>query len=360
MSAQSHESLLVLSWELLFLERHLETVLGAVRGRGAGARVGFTSAKEAGLSWVSGEILERIEANSVAVAELGGVAELRRVWIERAKIGHWDSEWREVGLRSTEYFSDYEMNIRCWIPGYEHLIDMCAAAVETELLTLLVAHGGMPRVLEVGFGTGALSAKLVHWIGQVNTPFSLLGRPFPIGRFIGVDAAPQMLSRIEETTIGGPYSEAEFLHGKAFDEISEEVRMGAPFGVICGSLVLHDILGEEASKTFGRFLEAAKSLLTDEGTLVFADCFADSRPGIQDRQVRSWLESMLGIGLSQSVVEHFLSCNPEMVNPVSRQRVSEVAARFGFQPPEFRVWEEESGAQSQEYFSVMILRRSGS
>lgn len=359
-STCSDDIILVFSWRILFSEREMESLFRELRARKNGACIGFIAVEQAGLAWASEESLARIRAESISVAELGSVADLRRVWIDRGKIGYWDSNWREVSERSGEYFSRYEMNIRCWVPGYENLIEVCASSIEAELLALLAKRAVPPRVLEIGFGTGALSAKLLGWIGQVNAPFAALGQPLPLGRVVGVDAAPQMLSRIQQASIGGPHAEAVFFHGKAFGYLPKEVVESAPFNVICGTLVLHDILGKEASEQFEQFLVAAKRLLTEDGILVFADCFADTEPEALSQQLRSWHDSMLLIGLSEEIVGNFLSCNPEMLCPVTRQYVSEVSARLGFEPPEFRMLGEEFRALSQGFFSVMILRRSRS
>ena len=108
------------------------------------------------------------------------------------EVGRWEPGWDEYpGNRPHSYFARYDQHIRCWIPNYDELIRSCAAATAMEILRIR-ERGQTVWLLEVGYGTAALSAQLLPWIDMLNDPYQKLGKPIPVRLYDTIDRAPDM------------------------------------------------------------------------------------------------------------------------------------------------------------------------
>ena len=104
---------------------------------------------------------------------------LKQKWLAAMEVGRWEPGWDEYPEnRPHSYFARYDQHIRCWIPNYDELIRSCAAATAMEILRIR-ERGQTVWLLEVGYGTAALSAQLLPWIDMLNDPYQKLGKPIP-------------------------------------------------------------------------------------------------------------------------------------------------------------------------------------
>jgi hypothetical protein len=303
---------------------------------------------------------EAIRDMSIAIDPNWSDADIRRAWIQKEKIGIWNPEWDEVHTRSEDYFSKYDMHIRCWIPGYEQLIGHCAATIQREIAESLDTDGSPSCLLEIGFGTGALTEQVLRWVEHLNRPFTLLGKPRPIQSYIGVDRAPKMcelfrekLRRLGDLAIDSQFANAVALKGLRW--ITGDGGEGACV-LLFGSLVLHDILGSNPAASFEEFLCDCRSLLTPGGGIVLADSFTSADGAERARQMDYWRRSMMSNGLSDDEADAFFAYNHEMVETITVSQVREAAARNGF---EYIDPGPVPGTSTWSPFKVVILRSLG-
>jgi hypothetical protein len=134
------------------------------------------------------------------------------------------------------------------------------------------------------------------------------------------------------------------------------VRRYAPYDVICGSLVFHDMVTGGTRDTLTDVIQQFGKITHASGYLIFADIFVASEPGTRDVQVAQWRAWMRNIGLSEEEVEVFIAGNPEMINTVTREELSDVARDNGFRPPDFSPI---PGAKSWSPFKVMTMQKEG-
>lgn len=150
---------------------------------------------------------------------------------------------------------EYDARIRTFVPGYEEMLTRVAAA-------LRFVPTSSPTVVDLGIGTGALSAACL--------------RTRPDARIVGVDADPGMLAGARARL---PRN-VELIES---DFLSAELPRCDAF-VACISL--HHIRSESAKRAFyARCFEA----LAPSGLLLTADCFPARRPDLARRQRDAWL-----------------------------------------------------------------------
>lgn len=154
---------------------------------------------------------------------------------------------------------EYDARIRTFIPGYERMLDIAARALANTV------RGRSPLVIDLGIGTGALSARAL----AVKTSI----------RIVGVDEDEEMLgaarTRLRRRLTG--------LQGNF-----EAVDLPACDAVVA-SLALHHI--PTAARRLRLFRRVHRALRPG-GVLVVADCYLASNPGIQADDRRAWLSHL--------------------------------------------------------------------
>lgn len=254
--------------------------------------------------------------------------QIRRAWMKNDGVGFWNPDWHEVENRSDDYFRHYDIHIRFWIPFYDQLIRQTAAIVQGEIARLMRTDQRSLEILEVGFGTGALTRPLLGWIQNLNQPFRIMSKPLPIARYTGVDRAMPMcdlLNREFRDAVRG--GECTFTNGIALEGLDMAVGDGSSFSVICGSLVLHDLFSGNGTSPVEVF-KGFRRFLRPNGSLIFADAFfSDANKGAQ---LEVWRRRMMDNGLLKEEVEVFLGSNPEMIEAVSFDKVRTYAGEAGF------------------------------
>jgi trans-aconitate 2-methyltransferase len=159
---------------------------------------------------------------------------------------------------------EYDARIRTFIPAYEEMLDEAASA----LGTLVAARA--PRVLDLGIGSGALSARVL--------------RLRPRSRIVGIDSDPAMLSvaarrlRGRLTPVVADFSRARLREGRD--------GAGPPFDAITASFALHHVRTKRQKAGLYRRCFAA---LGRRGALVNADCCLAAVPALQRAGRESWL-----------------------------------------------------------------------
>jgi len=260
--------------------------------------------------------------------EPGWTAEqLRRAWMKNDRVGLWNPDWHEVESRSDDYFSHYDIHIRFWIPFYEELIKHTAAIVQSEIANLMRNNSQAIEILEIGFGTGALTRPLVNWIQNLNQPFRVMGVTPPITRYLGIDRADPMVELLkQESRSWGSSFEASFVNGVALEGL-ERILSDSLYSVIFGSLVLHDLF-TAPSPSLVEVFRGFRRFLAPNGSLVFADVFFSE--AIKNIQLEMWKKKMESNGLSRDEVDVFFDSNPEMLSSLPLDSMRAAAAEAGF------------------------------
>jgi ubiquinone/menaquinone biosynthesis C-methylase UbiE/predicted MPP superfamily phosphohydrolase len=264
-----------------------------------------------------------------------GYQQIRSSWVSQNRFGEWNTSWNDVLYRSDDYFDNYDMHIRCWIPGYDEFNQFAADLVVVHVYQALRRTPRRLRVMEIGFGTGSLTKPILTWIKSLDGPVKQLGGHPIVERFLGVDRSPKMLA-IASKRLRPLLSETAFLRtGSAVDGFPLEAKHNAPFDIICGSLVLHDLLEEDPSfEKITKILSRLSSILSPGGTLLFADIFFSRDPSERTRQMERWRGSMKQVGLTDDAIDNFLQYNQEMVVTLNFESLAAAASTTGFSPPE--------------------------
>lgn len=277
---------------------------------------------------------------------------LRRRWLEREKIGHWDPQWNNQMGPSSTYFTQYDLNIRCWIPRYDYMIKHTAVVAVEELRRLQKSRpptrGGM-WVLEVGCGTGALTGAILDRVAE-SRPSGFLRR------LIATDRAQEMIRRAKSRLPEGEVLKYELC--TAFSGCGERVerrRRDKGFDLVCGSLVLHDILRLEPSlDDLTKALARCGELLAPDGVAIFADSFIRV-PSQRELIQEAWAGWMTEFGLSTETVEGFFAHNQDMLHTLTDSLISDAIQAGGFRGFEFR---EVPGLDKETPFHVLVMRKA--
>jgi SAM-dependent methyltransferase len=151
---------------------------------------------------------------------------------------------------------EYDARIRTFIPGYDAMLDVAAAAVAS-----LVARRA-PLLVDLGIGTGALAGRCLGLT--------------PRARIAGIDEDEEMLAAARArlgrrlTPLAGSF---------------EKVPLPRSDAVIA-SLALHHIpTPARRQRLFGRIHRA----LGRRGVLVIADCYLSSDRRLQSTDRAAWL-----------------------------------------------------------------------
>jgi hypothetical protein len=254
-------------------------------------------------------------------------SELNRI----CNIGTYKSDWeRPVAERSGEYFEKYDVNIKTWITKrwYHALTRLCARKVIAELLR---RHRMQPKLLEVGYGTGAMSRIILEWIATMNELAEMHYTEPYVDTFHGLDAAEEMRRR---TSINlHDYSKwSQFSEG-VFDEklnIDHLIGAGNKLDILCGSLVLHDLLQGDTAKTVPLQMKTLDRLVRHDGVVLFADIFEPDDADAWKYEIKCWTEGMRAEGMTDEQISTFMELNPEMRHPVKESELIKCALEYGF------------------------------
>ena len=278
---------------------------------------------------------EAVKAKAVRLEATHDVVDLKRAWLTSKRIGEWDVAWtQQTERRPLRYFSRYDQHIRCWIPHYEEFIRECAAIVAREILRVHEVSNRRVRLLELGYGTGSLTAKVAQWCSELGRPFQEYGKFAPVNYYDAVDRADQMFKISDETLKRLDGLRRVELHKQT---AWREVKVGDPYDVIFGSLITHFMI-DRASTDNGpdAFFAACASRLQPHGTLVFADSFAPPSEAEAKAAADQWRNWMVSNGLPEQYADDFLAGNQDMLEACPIEELEPIAERHGFELAEVR------------------------
>lgn len=152
-----------------------------------------------------------------------------------------------LGIR----LSEYDARIRTFIPDYEEMLEVAAAALSA----------GVRRIVDLGTGTGALAARcLAH---------------APHARVVGIDADADILG-VASRRLGrrASYVAGSFLRARL-----------PPCDAVVASFALHHARTRAAKARLYRRIRAA---LRPRGVVVTADCHPSSHRPLARRQRDAW------------------------------------------------------------------------
>jgi SAM-dependent methyltransferase len=296
---------------------------------------------------------ERARENSVEFKVGQTPAQLRRAWMELEQIGQWQAAWsRSVSGRPGAYFAKYDLHIRSWVPDYDGLIHYTAAAVQYAVSQRIRESDRELRVLEIGYGTGALTRPLLQWIRNLNLPYVDLSGSGIVSRVYGIDAAEPMRQAARDAL--RDFGDSVILvQGTAPDDLPVPIVQGRPYDVVCGSLVLYDMMDSARPDRAVAVLRSLAQLLTPGGRLVFGDVFVGDDPqrGAKEQRWRAWMQEG---GLTEAEVQPFIDANPELLNAISPDQLATMADDAGLElVGKSRI----PGADEWSPFQIVTLRK---
>jgi len=151
---------------------------------------------------------------------------------------------------------DYDRQIRTFIPSYDELLGLAAHVLAA------TAPGRAPVILDLGIGTGALSAQSLH--------------AKPAARIVGIDEDQAMLDMARArlgprpALVPGSFERADLPRCDA----------------IVASLALHHVpTRARRARLFRRCFRALRS----GGVLLSADCYLSASPRMESADRHAWL-----------------------------------------------------------------------
>lgn len=147
--------------------------------------------------------------------------------------------------------SDYDARIRTFIPDYEEMLDVAAAAIPARTKT----------IVDLGVGTGALAASCSARAKQA--------------RIVGIDVDPEIM-KLAKRRLG---RRATFMPGSF---LGAEIP---PCDAVVASFALHHVRTHAAkNKLYERIYVA----LAGDGVLVTVDCHPGRDPDLARKQRQAW------------------------------------------------------------------------
>jgi SAM-dependent methyltransferase len=187
-------------------------------------------------------------------------------------------------------------------------------------------------VLEVGFGTGALTQAIIEWIDSIDRPINV-GHSIPLIRFFGIDRAYSLMFPLLQQRIKGIDEERyniSLSEGTLWSALPPSISNAKPFDIICGSLVLHDLIAADPLEKFGEMLKICRDFLTPGGRLIFADIFPHGDPATEENEKVFWHNWMERNGLPEKEINNFFHHNTDMLNTVNQEQVALAATENGY------------------------------
>ncbi len=159
----------------------------------------------------------------------------------------------------------YDVEIRRFVPGYEAMLEEVAAALSEHL------PGGAGRVLDLGAGTGALSAVVASRLPDV--------------RLVLLDADPAMLAQAE-ARLAAVRGRIELVRGSFAEALP-------PCDAAMASLALHHLHTKDAKVAAYRNVRAA---LGAGGILAIADATIPAAKALAEPLYRRWAAHLVAGG----------------------------------------------------------------
>lgn len=188
--------------------------------------------------------------------------------------------------QSKDYADDYDDKIARIIPNYFQLLDEAVAAVP-------FATNEPINVLELGFGTGNLTSRL------------LLSHPR--ATVYGLDYSPYMtpLARAKLRRSGLSHSR--------FKPVCEDITsfrydsLHVRFDLVIGTLIFHDLAPSERDGLF----QALRPLLTDHAAVIIGDVVGSPSKVRDHKFYKAWIRRLQQAGMSDPDISA-LFAHPEM------------------------------------------------
>jgi ubiquinone/menaquinone biosynthesis C-methylase UbiE len=156
-----------------------------------------------------------------------------------------------LGIR----LSEYDARIRTFIPDYEEMLDVAAAALPRSTRA----------IVDLGTGTGALALRCLHRAARA--------------RVVGIDADAEIL-KVAAKRLG---DRATFIEGSF-------LRAAIPHcDAIVSSFALHHVRTRGAKLALYRKLRRA---LARRGCLLSVDCQPSGAPDIRSAQIGAWRDHL--------------------------------------------------------------------
>jgi tRNA (cmo5U34)-methyltransferase len=160
--------------------------------------------------------------------------------------------------------AEYDQRVRTFIPGYDHMINAAAAACGVTL-----ARVKRPVILDLGVGTGALSARCLEAV--------------PGASIVGVDSDPEILD-VARKRFARTKSVVTMVPGDL-----TKLRL-PPVHAIVATLALHHVNTPARKRAlYKRCFDA----LPAGGAVVSGDFHPSSIDSMAERQVQGWTSHLL-------------------------------------------------------------------
>lgn len=275
------------------------------------------------------QAFEQLNECAVPVTPQTDATSLRAAWLKQHGMGRWREDWGPVETRDPSYFSNYSQHIRVWIPSFDATIDLTGNLVMRACAQLMRSESRSLRLLEVGYGTGELTTRILRWVTSVNAPLAHLKAKPLISSYVGVDRSPQMQAAAERAVRAIPHANCRLLVHEVAPFLSDSSEE-SDFDIIFGTLVLHDILEAQTPTEVLDFLRLCRSRLRPGGSCFFADSFFSPADPQRADELETWREHMRSHGLLDSDIDTFLSCNREMLAMPDTSALEALATEAGF------------------------------
>ncbi|WP_116128396.1 methyltransferase domain-containing protein [Lewinella sp. IMCC34183] len=288
-------------------------------------------------------------------SELKSFSELRKSWIQANDFGCWVWKNKSVEDRGPKYVNFYDIHIRCWIWRYEELIKNTVRLLKSEIIELLhtpVEYNQM-KILEIGYGTGALTVPAIRWINGLNKSYEHKSPDAKV-RYFGIDREGDVMTNIMMNKVTRKIEPHRFVKGIAWDDMHETL-VNIKFDVIVMSLVLHDILSGDTTNKFESFISTAYDYLSESGVILITDIFHSSKEEIKEKEIKFWKENMQETGLSSTQIDNFILHNMDMIDTITREDLVEISENNGFNI-DVRNIPVAYGAKSP--FKIVVLKKS--
>lgn len=262
---------------------------------------------------------------------------LRKEWIRKNKLGSWKEEWA-INSSLNNYCDNYDVNIRLWTPNYDKLITQCSEIILEEIIKLFRESQRSLKLLELGFGTGALTEKIFIGISNINEPGSVYKKQrynhcIPISSYYGIDSSKCMRLIVEDSLLK---TQAMKKYNFQIDIRDDEFHLGwtppEKVDILFGSLILHYIFSENTQQQVIKLFTHIDQYILKEGksSMVFLCTIFSEETEQKKQQINYWREYMAYMGQSNSDIDNYILKNNNMVDSPSYSQLLEAATHCGF------------------------------
>jgi ubiquinone/menaquinone biosynthesis C-methylase UbiE len=196
--------------------------------------------------------------------------------------------------------SEYDRSIRTFIPNYEEMLEEAAK-------TASLVGKRQPAILDLGIGTGALSARCLAMMPHANIS--------------GIDADPDILELARRRLSRKRKGRLDLAQGSFLE---------TPFprcDAIVATLALHHVA---SIKTKQKLYAKCFRALHSGGMLVSGDCFMAEHPRLAQRYLENW-EAHMRRSYSAVEVKNFLAAWEQEDTYFSLRKELQMLTSVGFQ-----------------------------